>query len=405
MTRLQAYVAVAVLAALLLAVSGCGGAGHRNDRGAPTSTAGTSSTGTLTLSAPRAVHRATRLPDGSVILTGGCSESGCGGFEDARTSDLFDPSSGTFAPGPRMRTPRASGTATLLRDGRVLLVGGYPEEGAAPTARAEVYDPGSQAFEQVGPLTRGRADHSATLLRDGSVLVAGGFDSEGAALGSTEIFDPGRRRFRPGPALSSPRAAHVAVALGERVVLVGGTRDGAGLVDTDVLAGGRWSPGPDLIEARVKMGAAGLDDSRLLVVGGAADVEGSSRLASTEVVDVADGQVRTGPRLATAEYKLDGAVVGLPDGRVAIAGGAAVEVYDPRTNTLTEVREPRLAPLSFRTATPLEPGRLLVVGGYDRAIVPSRDAVVVRIPPRGQLALVSPASGRREGSPRRSPAS
>jgi hypothetical protein len=321
------------------------------------------------------------LGDGSVLLTGGCSEPGCGGFDASRSSDLFDPVANSFHSGPRMQTARASGTATLLTDGRVLLVGGYPGEGLEPTAEAEIYDPPSQEFAPVGALSVGRADHSATLLTDGRVLLAGGVDGAGAVLSTTEIFDPASSEFSSGPGLSRPRSAHVAVSVGARIVLVGGTQDGAhGLASTDVLLGSRWSPGPDLLVGRVKMGAAPIGDSRLLVVGGSDDVEGNTKFSSTEVIDLARGSTRPGPDLVTAQYKLDGAVVRLADGRVVIAGGDSVEVYDPATNEILQVPEPQLGPMSFRTATPLGPTDVLIAGGYDSGIVPSRSAVIVTVP-------------------------
>jgi hypothetical protein len=322
------------------------------------------------------------LGDGSVILTGGCTEPGCGGADEARVADVYDPVTARFTPGAPMLNPRVSGTATLLEDGRLLLVGGYPGEGQAPSAKVELFDPDTGSFTSVGSLAVPRADHTATLLPDGTVIVAGGFDDHGTALASTELFDPMDMKFSPGPQLSSPRAAQVAVAVGRLVVLIGGTAETDGLAETDVLQDGRWSTGPRLRTPRVKMGASWVGAGRVLVVGGSTNIEGRTRLASTELVDLASGRVSAGPELATGEYKLDGAVVRLRDGRVAIAGGPAVELYDPRTNRLTLLPEPRLDVTSFGTATPLAGDELLVVGGYDESIVPSSRALLVHVPPR-----------------------
>ncbi len=377
MGRFGAGIAVAVS---LLAL-GCRSTSTDDSRDQPDA-AGPAKSSTLALTSPRAVHQATRLADGSVLFTGGCSEPGCGGFDASRTADVFDPAKQAFMSGATMGTARASGTATLLADDRVLLVGGYPGEGAAPTAHAELFDPASGEFVPVGPLATGRADHSATLLPDGTVLVAGGFDELDGALASTEIFDPERRTFHGGASLSDPRAAHLAVSVGARLVLIGGTRDSIGLATTDVLADGRWSPGPHLKVPRVKMGVARIDPGRVWVVGGATDVEGRHRLASTEILDLASGRVAEGPALLVPQYKLEGAVVELEDGRVAVAGADTVEVFDPRTNALVDVPEPRLGERSFRTATPLDSDEILVAGGYDRDIVPTRQAAIVRVPPR-----------------------
>ncbi len=61
---------------------------------------------------PRAVHHATALADGRVLVTGGCTQPGCGGFDAARASEIFDPSVEEYLPGPTMLEPRASAYST-----------------------------------------------------------------------------------------------------------------------------------------------------------------------------------------------------------------------------------------------------------------------------------------------------
>ena len=336
------------------------------------------------LTQPRAVHRATLLLDGRVLITGGCTQPGCGGFEEGRRAEVYDAGRG-LAAAAEMATPRASGTATLLADGRVLLVGGYPGEGRAPTSAAEVYDPAADVFTRVGGLPSGRADHSATLLPDGRVLVAGGFDTTGRALGSTAYFDPATERFTTGPPLPQARAAHVAVLAGSAVVLLGGTRDSRAVATTAVLdlRTDGWRPGPRLTTPRVKLGAVALGDGRVFVAGGASDVEGRTKLRTTELVDVARGTTTPGPALSEGEYKLDGAVAVLADGRVVVGGGRALDVYDPGLDQVRRVPVPSLDARSFRTVTAVGPATVLVLGGYDGEIVPTDAARLVRIPAEG----------------------
>ena len=339
----------------------------------------TDAAGSLALDQPRAAHRATLLADGRVLITGGCTEPGCGGFDAGRRSELYD--GGRLVPGPTMTTARASGTATLLADGRVLLVGGYPGEGEPPTAAAEVFDPAVGAFSPVGGLQDARADHTATLLPDGQVLIAGGFDVNGRAMRDSELFDPADNEFAPGPEMSTPRAAHVSVALGDTVVLIGGTTDAAALGTTDVLRDGRWQPGPHLLTPRVKMGAAPLGDAQVFVVGGSTDTEGRSRLDSSELLNLRTGEVAAGPSLAVGEYKLDGAVAALPDGRIVVPAGGTLEVFDPSSDTFSTLDVTTYDARSFRTVTPIGDAQVLVAGGYDEAIAPTDAAMLVRIPP------------------------
>ena len=336
----------------------------------------------LSLTLPRAVHRATTVADGRVLITGGCTLPGCGGFDEGRASEFFDPTGQRFRPGPQMLSARASGTATALPDGRVLLTGGYPGEGRDPQDSAEVFDPVSESFVAVDPMTAARANHTATLLADGRVLLAGGNGSTGDALDSTEYFDPATGRFSAGASLRVARAGHAAVVAGADVLLVGGTTDLVlGLESTDVFRGGAWLSGPDLLIPRVKHAAVALADGRVLVIGGSNDIEGRDRLASTEILDLVAGTSTRGPELAEAQYKLDGAVVELPDRRIVIAGGQRLEVYDPATESITGVDEPATPRRSFVSASVLGPDLVLVAGGYDDGITPTAAARVVRLTP------------------------
>src|SRR5260370_21480137 len=98
-----------------------------------------------------------------------------------------------------MTVERRGHTATLLGDGRVLIVGG--ENGGGPISQSEIFDPTAGTFSVGGNLNSPRADHSATKLADGRVLIAGGRSTTGA-INSTEIFDPTTGTFTSGPTMS-----------------------------------------------------------------------------------------------------------------------------------------------------------------------------------------------------------
>src|SRR5262245_18362770 len=70
-----------------------------------------------------------------------------------------------LAPHASMRTARASHTATRLRDGRLLMVGGFKADGVFLTS-AELYDPATHAFVETGHTAVAHTSHTATLLPD-----------------------------------------------------------------------------------------------------------------------------------------------------------------------------------------------------------------------------------------------
>src|SRR2546425_830579 len=114
---------------------------------------------------------------------------------------------------PDLQIARAGHTATLLADGRILIVGG--ETASGPVSQAEIFDPASGGFSVVGSSVVARADHTATLLGDGRVLIAGGRHFT-TLLDAMELFEPVTGSFVPLPlTLRRPRAGHSATVLAD----------------------------------------------------------------------------------------------------------------------------------------------------------------------------------------------
>ncbi|HEX7591330.1 MAG TPA: kelch repeat-containing protein [Candidatus Limnocylindrales bacterium] len=142
---------------------------------------------------PRGGHTATTLQDGRVLVVGGWTNATPNNV--LKSAELFDPKTGKFTLTGSLHEVRANQTATLLNDGRVLIVGGFGGAGAASLKSAELFDPGTGKFTLTGPLANPRFDHTATLLADGRVLIADGSNDTSAREGSAEIYDPATGKF------------------------------------------------------------------------------------------------------------------------------------------------------------------------------------------------------------------
>ena len=103
--------------------------------------------------------------------------------------ELYDATTGDWRTIEKLPAPRSHHTATLLPDGKVLVIGGRIERYGPPTADALIYDPATGAWSEAPSLLRPRIGHTATLLRNGKVLLVGGSDGGGMTK-SVEFYEP-----------------------------------------------------------------------------------------------------------------------------------------------------------------------------------------------------------------------
>ena len=133
---------------------------------------------------------ASLLLSGDLLFTGG---NDIGGSETS--AELYDPSTDTYTHAT-MHVARDGHTSTLLPDGTVLLTGGKPiaDEKYPSTSTATIYDPAAANFIATANMSTGRAEHTATLLKNGQVLITGGtgFGSSNSISGisSAELYTP-----------------------------------------------------------------------------------------------------------------------------------------------------------------------------------------------------------------------
>ncbi len=129
------------------------------------------------ISAPfeeRTSSSATTLLGGGVLLVGGRSSSGL-----TEGVELFDPVTQRWRVTSPLPQPRSNHTATLLADGNVLVVGGMVKGGPSHVSNeALIFDVETEEWRGVPGLSRARVHHSATRLKNGDVMIVGGRDAE-----------------------------------------------------------------------------------------------------------------------------------------------------------------------------------------------------------------------------------
>ena len=328
------------------------------------------------LAVPRAAHTATLLRDGRVLVAGGCTVDGCELDERGESTELYEPARRRFVPGPPLRGPRVGHAAIRLLNGSVLIAGGW--KGDDLTTEAVLLDSRARAFRDTGRLHEARGGYTATRLRDGRVLFAGGA-SGGRTLRSAELYDPASRTFVRTGSLRAARAAHAASLLPDgRVLVVGGSRDGRVLPGAEIYdpRTGRFSWTASLRTARHKHGAVAVRGG-VLVVGGSDASDFGGRHSTAELYDADRRRFVSVSRMTEPRFKIPDAVVSFGGAALVAGGGTTVEVYDVRRRRFRAAG--RLGDtLSFATATRLRDGSVLVVGGYDDAIAVSRRAWLYR---------------------------
>ncbi len=309
----------------------------------------------------RQSHTATLLQNGKVLIVGW----------DSNIAELYDPATNSFQKtGSTTKNYKQGSTATLLNDGKVLIVGGINAQ-----KNAEIFDPATGLFSLVDTLKTRHCYHTATLLADGRVLIAGGQDHTGPQTHAIcEIFDPSTGLFSLTGHLNIDRSSHAATILPNGQVLITGglqttTPGNANYIKSCELydpAKGTFILTSDISQPRANPSATLLQNGKVLVTGGAWYAQYG------ELYDPEKGSwSSTGTMIHLRRTSSVAAL--LQNGLVLIVGGfnqsalRTAEFYNPETNTFS-VADSMSTPRMTHTVTTLANGDILVAGGYDSKV-------------------------------------
>ncbi|MFC9688248.1 kelch repeat-containing protein [Kribbella sp. NPDC056951] len=293
-----------------------------------------------TLHTSRRLHSLTKLAGGAVLAVGGVAGALAEPVKGLASAEIYDPVAKTWSPVPDMHEARFSHSATRLPNGRVLVTGGCadrsPDTHRALTS-AEIYDPIERSWAKVKDMTDGRFGHPAIVLKGTSkVLVVGGIVTAGpgqyAALGYCEIYDFDKNTWTPTGSLATPRKGHQATLLDDGSVLVTGG-DIVGVLGEDWKispfsqdsterynpVGGTWSPDTPMTWGRSHHRAVRLGSGKVLVIGGTDD--GSFDIGYRNAALYNPGTKTWGETGGTAVGRWAPAAIGLGGESVLVIGG------------------------------------------------------------------------------------
>lgn len=302
-----------------------------------------------------------KLGDGRVLAAGGITN---GGYSTSAV--IYDPVADAWTAAAPMLVPRADPSATVLADGRVLVVGGDDAFGNT-VASAELYDPVANTWTATGSMSVARTRHTATRLPDGRVLAIGGHRQLGGGgltfSDTAEIYDPATGTWTAtATTLSSPRTQHAAELLpdGTAVLVIGGIYNAGYVASAElfpVSGSGPTTPVAGTVPGGNVYTSVRLADGSVLAMvdNSLTTLRYHPATASWTTSTLAGGSARSLPTMTT-----------LADGRVLLAGGSnldTAEIYNPDVNLWTTASS--MANLRrAASAILLDDGRVLAIGGF-----------------------------------------
>jgi hypothetical protein len=339
------------------------------------------------------------------MLIGGASVYNSEYVSSIRSAQIFGTATHQFVGAAQLNQARSFHTTTPLLDGTILVTGGLSSsDRSSALGTAETYDPATQSFETLsgtapcpgspGCMITAGFGRAAVRLSDGRVLIAGGFSGgtstdQPTCTAAAEIYNPATKTFTAVANMNAARCSQSAALLPDnRVMVSGGFSDPFTFVlatpQAEIFdpATGTFSATAKPVANAAYAGTATPMDFGVLLVGGL----GTNEFGLGQMID--SGMIYDGDGNALRAAKLNRlrtfhTATRLQDGRVLIVGGntlengqgavsATAEIYDHEANTLTLLSGSAACPgapgcmlqrRTLHTATLLVDGRVLISGG------------------------------------------
>ncbi|CAF1123980.1 unnamed protein product [Adineta steineri] len=270
---------------------------------------------------------------------------------------------------PDMNVGRSGLTLTLLSDNRSILAIGSENKYDAYTA--EIYDRDMNKWFFVPNIMNiGRMDHTATLMKNGQVLIVGGMAPDAySVLSSTELYIPSSNTFVMKGNLKTPLYRHTAILLtdGLSVLIIGGSVRATLFTQPQIYKAGVWHYTlHDMIMRRRYCAAVLLFNGNVLIAGGVDSK--SNTLSSVEIFQPDTETFSPVERMTCA--RSDFTLTRLPTGQVLAVGGQnslddeclrVTELYDPITNQWQSTRQLNKARYDHKAV--LINNSVLILGG------------------------------------------
>jgi len=331
--------------------------------------------GTWIPTAPMIANRsgasATLLRDGTILVAGGFTGKFTSNGLNSSSAEIYNPRMDRWTKTAPLVSAVSGQTAVLLPDGTVLVVCSSVNS-ALLTPSAQLYSPHTRRWAATSPMHTARKGCTATLLATGLVLVAGG-DGETSGLSSAELYNPRTHHWTFTGSMTTGREGHTATLLPNGTVLVAGGSDKPTFKPTlfanptrDEIYDprtGTWDSTRPMITLRGSHTATLLPNGTILVAGGG----NNGFLSSAELYHV---RTRAWTETGSMHEARSGHTATLLfNDTVLVTGGStdtSAEIYVPQTGQWVETARMHMSHFGG-TATLLPSGKVLVVGGTNTA--------------------------------------